>query len=83
MDKTSYVYALSDEKLSSIEITAYKNYIRVKNAPVGQILELYSVVGIKVAEIKITSSDGEYSVNIPKGYYIIRIGETVRKVVIR
>ena len=28
-------------------------------------------------------SDGEYPVNIPKGYYIIRIGETVRKVVIR
>lgn len=83
MDKNSYVYALLQDNQSSVEITAYKNYIRVKNAPVGKLLELYSVVGIKVAEIKITSSDGEYSVNIPKGYYIIRIEDIVRKVVIR
>ncbi len=83
MDKNSYVYALLHDNQSSVEITAYKNYIRVKNAPVGKLLELYSVVGIKVAEIKITSSDGEYSVNIPKGYYIIRIEDIVRKVVIR
>lgn len=27
--------------------------------------------------------DGEYTVNIAKGYYIIRIGDTVRKVAIR
>ena len=64
-------------------ISAYDSCIKVKNAPTGSVLEIYSVVGIKVKEIKLTSSDGEYPVNIPKGYYIIRIGETVRKVVIR
>ena len=66
-----------------IEISAYDSCIHVKNAPIGSILEIYSVVGIKVKEIKIKESNGEYPVNIPKGYYIIRIGETVRKIVIR
>lgn len=66
-----------------IEITAYENRIKVTNAPVGSYLEIYSVVGIKVKEIEIKQSTAEYPVDIAKGYYIIRIGDTVRKVAIR
>ena len=66
-----------------IEITAYENRIKVENAPVGSILEIYSVVGIKVKEIEVKQSTAEYVVDIAKGYYIIRIGDTVRKVAIR
>ena len=67
----------------SIKITAYDNCIHIQNAPIGSTLEVYSVVGIKVKEIKLKDRDGEYPVNIPRGYYIARIGETVRKIVIR
>ncbi|HBK28508.1 MAG TPA: hypothetical protein DDZ04_01110 [Parabacteroides sp.] len=67
----------------SIRITAYDNRIRIQNAPSGSTLEIYSVVGIKVKEIKLKECDGEYPVNIPRGYYIARIRETVRKIVIR
>jgi len=66
-----------------IEVIAIDNRIKVTNAPVGSKLEIYSVVGIKVAEIEITQPSGEYTVNIAKGYYIVRIGETVRKIAIR
>ncbi len=89
----SLVFAQSDnrkpkvssntENPKSIEITAYENRIRVTNAPIDSILEIYSVVGIKVKEIKIKQSTAEYVVNIAKGYYIIRIGDTVRKVALR
>ena len=71
------------EDPSPIEITAYENRIKVENAPVGSILEIYSVVGIKVKEIEVKQSTAEYVVDIAKGYYIIRIGDTVRKVAIR
>lgn len=81
-EKKDYA-VISQKDLPPIEISAYDSCIRVKNAPVGSVLEIYSVVGIKVKEFKIKESDGEYPVNIPKGYYIIRIGDTVRKVVIR
>ncbi|MDR1357287.1 MAG: hypothetical protein LBJ58_06430 [Tannerellaceae bacterium] len=67
----------------AIEVIAVDNRIKVSNAPVGSRLEIYSVVGIKVADIEMKQSCGEYVVNIAKGYYIIRIGETVRKVAIR
>lgn len=66
-----------------IEITCSENRIHVTNAPVGSKLEIYSVVGIKVKEIEIKQSTAEYTLNIAKGYYIIRIADTVRKVAIR
>jgi hypothetical protein len=81
MEKPSYSYAANDP--TPIEITAYRNRIKVENAPIGSVLEIYSVVGIKVKEIQMKQSSGEYIVNIAKGYYIIRIADTVRKVAIR
>lgn len=69
--------------LEGIEITSSENRIMVSNAPVGSKLEIYSVVGIKVKEIEIKQSTAEYTLNIAKGYYIIRIADTVRKVAIR
>lgn len=71
------------EDPEAIEISASDNRIKVTNAPVGSKLEIYSVVGIKVKEIEMKQPSGEYIVNIAKGYYIIRIGDTVRKIAIR
>ena len=68
----------------SVEITLLdSNLLVVKNAPVGKKIEIYSIVGNKVKEIEIKSSTGEYSLNLPKSIYIIKLGETVRKYVIK
>ena len=53
------------------------------NTTVSGTLEIYSVVGIRVKEIPMKQPSGEYAVDIAKGYYIVRIGDTVRKVSIR
>ena len=74
---------LGAEKKDSVEISAYDNKIVVENAPAGSKLEIYSVVGIRVKEIPMKQPSGEYTVDIAKGYYIVRIGDTVRKVSIR
>jgi len=75
--------AIIQAKTDSILITVSDNRITIANAPIGSKLEIFSVVGIKVREIDMKQSSGEYLVNIAKGYYIIRIEETVRKVAIR
>lgn len=67
----------------SIEISAYDNKIVVENAPIGSKLEVYSVVGIRVKEIPMRQPSGEYPVELAKGYYIVRIGDIVRKISIR
>lgn len=72
-----------DKEPDAVEISAYDNKIVVENAPAGSKLEIYSVVGIRVKEIPMKQPSGEYTVDIAKGYYIVRIGDTVRKVSIR
>ncbi len=68
----------------SIEITILENRtIQVQNATVGQKLQVFSVIGLKVAEFEVKSPTVEYQLNVPRGYYIIKIGEVVRKVVLR
>ena len=68
---------------NSIKVSAVDNLIKVSNAPEKSILEIYNIVGNKVKEIEIKQSLGEYTVSLPKGYYIIRIEGIVRKIVIR
>lgn len=65
------------------EISVVGNRLKVDNAPIGTKLEVFSVVGVKVLEIEVKYPEGEYALNIAKGYYIVRLGETVRKIVIR
>lgn len=79
----SKVLVAQDKEPASVEISAYDNKIVVENAPVGSKLEIYSVVGIRVKEIPMKQSSGEYTVDLAKGYYIVRIGEIVRKISIR
>lgn len=80
---TTAVAKENDKDPDSIEISAYDNKIVVANAPAGSKLEIYSVVGIRVKEIPMKQPSGEYTVDIAKGYYIVRIADTVRKISIR
>jgi hypothetical protein len=66
-----------------IKVNAVDNRIIVSNVPVKSKLEIYNIVGSKVKEIEMKQSSGEYTVTLPKGYYIVRIEGVVRKIVIR
>jgi len=66
-----------------IELTINANRVTIQNATVGQKLEIFSVVGLKMEEIILKSSSTEYVLNLPKGYYILKIGDTVRKVAVK
>lgn len=82
-DKGLASYSQKQKTTPEVEISVTDNKIRVNNAIVGSKLEIYSVVGVKVVEFEIKYTSGDYAINLAKGYYIVRIGETVRKIVIR
>ncbi len=71
------------EEVGKTALEAYDNRVKVSNAPEGSQIEVFSVVGIKVRAIRVTRPDGEYVLDLPKGYYIVRLGDVVRKIVIR
>lgn len=68
---------------SKILLTVVDKSVRVQNAPVNSELEVYNIVGIKVASTLIDSPDKTVDFNLPKGYYILKIGNVVRKIVVK
>lgn len=72
-----------DNEQTSVTLTVIGNTVRVLNAAPGSVLEVYNVLGMKVASIKIDSVDKVITLNLPKGWYILKIENIARKVAIK
>lgn len=68
---------------SSLTITVTGTSVRIQNATPGSMMEVYNILGVKVTSVRIDSSDKAMILNLPKGYYIFKIGDLVRKVIIK
>ena len=76
--------AQKEQPSSTIVLTvSAENRVRVQYAEPGSQREVYNIVGVKLTTIRIDSTDVTVQVNLPKGYYIFKIGNDVRKVVIK
>ena len=49
----------------------------------GQTLEIVSLTGKKIMDVKVESPAQKIELNIPKGCYIVKVGKFVRKVSVR
>jgi len=57
--------------------------LQLQNATVGEKMEVLSIVGVRIVEKKIDSSNQSYALELPKGYYIVKIGTVVRKISVK
>jgi hypothetical protein len=65
------------------EINVVDNKLRLKNAPVGKRVEVFTILGNKVRQIEIKSPEGEYELNLPGAIYIFKLDGVVKKFIIR
>ncbi len=85
---TSEVCRAQAEK-NEPEIEASATSIVVKGSTLfvgnanGNMLEIFSLAGNKVASIRIDSNEKTIDLNLKKGCYILRIDKVVRKITIR
>lgn len=73
---------LIENDFSNVTISVSENILHVTGAA-GQVLQLYNVAGVCVMTFKIEGSDKRYDLNLPKGFYIVKVGKVVRKVAIK
>lgn len=57
--------------------------LQMQNIPSGDKIEILSIVGVKVLEKKPESSNCSLVLELPRGYYIVKIGSTVRKISVK
>lgn len=65
-----------------ITIAVQQSTLLVNNAQ-GETLEVVSLTGNKVMEVKIESPSQRIELDVPKGCYIVKVGKVVRKIAIR
>ena len=71
-----------DETEASAEIRFYalSGRIVVENVAAGTPVAVYSLSGVKCAEV--VSAEGKASLEVPQGYYIVVAGTTARQVIV-
>lgn len=67
----------------AIELWADTNKLYIRNGEPGMRIVIYSVVGTKVSEVELKSANSEIPLQLPKGYYILKIGEIARKIAVK
>ena len=75
------VAAATTEPTLSV-ILSGKN-LQLQNATVGEKMEVLSIVGVRVVEKKVESSNQSITLELPKGYYIVKVGTAVRKISVK
>ncbi|MFT4071902.1 MAG: T9SS type A sorting domain-containing protein [Dysgonamonadaceae bacterium] len=80
LDERSVFSAIDNQ---DTEISVSGNKIYITNLPVAGKLQIYSILGVNIASIDVKAGTNEYSVNLPKGYYIVKVGDIVRKVAVK
>ena len=73
---------LIDIDTQTISISVVGNTLHVVGAEDEQ-LAVYNVTGVRVMSVKVDGSDRHYTLNLPKGCYIVKVGNVVRTVSIR
>mgnify|MGYP003457804270 FL=1 len=68
--------------MQDITISVVGSNVHITGAN-GKTLYIYNVTGMCVDSFKIEGADKRYELNLPKGCYILKVGNTVRKISLR
>lgn len=65
---------------SSVSITVKNKTLQLVNIKVGDKIQILNILGVRVLEKKADSTTVDLSLELPQGYYIVKVGTTVRKI---
>lgn len=79
VSKANQAVEIIEKEFGSVSISIRDNTLYVVNAN-GQQLYIYNVAGVRVVSVKVEGMEYHYDLNLPKGCYIVKVGNTVRKI---
>lgn len=73
----------AETEQTNIVLAVEGNNVHVQNVSGKSYLEIYNVLGVKINSALIDSIDKTVVLNLPKGCYILKIQDVVRKIAIK
>lgn len=74
---------LDDTKMETMTLTITVNSlseVKMQNVPLKGYLEVYSILGKREKRIKLDGCEGEISIELPKGLYILKAEKVTQKI---
>lgn len=70
-------------EFTRISITINESVLRVTGAS-GLMMSIYNIAGgMPVMNVRVEGADKRFDLNLPKGIYIVKVGDAVRKIIIK
>ncbi len=69
-----------DNDMQQITISVLTGGVLHVTGANGQTLQVYNLLGVKVASIKVEGSDKRIDLPLKQGCYIVKVGDVVRKI---
>lgn len=73
---------ISEQEMISVELSFDGQNLYVNNAN-GLILSVYNVAGVKVMSTRVEGVARKFTLNLPKGCYIVKVGNVTRKISVK
>ncbi len=64
---------------NDVKIIVRGNTLRITGAA-GMVVDIYNVTGQKVKSVRLSANDETINTGLPRGCYIVKVGDLVRKV---
>lgn len=77
-DKVEPVIAAQTE--TSVVLLLKNKTLQLQNIKVGDKIQVLNILGVRVLEKKADSTTVDIQLNLSPGYYIVKVGSTVRKI---
>lgn len=72
-----------DTEAIQVVLTVEGDSLRIQTSAPRATLEVYNILGVRIARYKIDSPDKTLVLKLPKGCYILKIEDIVRKIAIK
>ncbi len=73
----------STEQSSSILISYYNNRLIIENAPINSSVEIFSMLGVSIFNASTSESKQYFTIDLKKGYYIVRVNDFTKKISVK
>lgn len=75
--------AVTDGYKSTVELTINNDKYLITDVNSNARVYVYSIIGSKVTSFEIKSGVCDSSITLPKGYYILKIDDSTRKIAVK
>lgn len=82
VESRAAVDIIDQEQVTTIISLATGNTLHVVNGA-GEMLRIYNIAGECVKSFKVDGPDRRYDLSLPRGIYIVKVGKTARRIIVK